>query len=61
MTQVSISTFPERLREAMAHAPVGDDVFGDDPTIHELESRAAEMPSSGGEAQISPAAIPVSC
>ncbi|MGA0066774.1 MAG: GntG family PLP-dependent aldolase [Candidatus Nanopelagicales bacterium] len=31
------------MREAMAHAPVGDDVFGDDPTIHELESRAAEL------------------
>lgn len=33
---------PEMLR-AMWNAPVGDDVFGEDPSINELEQRAAEM------------------
>lgn len=31
------------MRAAMAEAPVGDDVFGDDPTILALEARAAEL------------------
>jgi len=30
------------MREAMAKAEVGDDVFGDDPTINRLEALAAE-------------------
>ena len=30
------------MREAMANAPVGDDVYGDDPTVNELERLAAE-------------------
>ncbi|SEG04765.1 low-specificity L-threonine aldolase [Vibrio hangzhouensis] len=30
------------MREAMANAPVGDDVYGDDPTVNELEQWAAE-------------------
>jgi threonine aldolase len=29
------------MREAMANAPVGDDVFGDDPTINRLQELAA--------------------
>ena len=29
------------MREAMARAEVGDDVFGDDPTVHALESEVA--------------------
>ena len=29
------------MREAMAKAPVGDDVFGDDPTINQLQELAA--------------------
>lgn len=33
----------ETMRAAMAAAPVGDDVFGDDPTIAALERRAAEL------------------
>lgn len=33
----------EEMREAMAHAVVGDDVFGEDPTVQELEALAAEM------------------
>ena len=31
------------MREAMANASVGDDVFGDDPTVNELEARVAEI------------------
>jgi threonine aldolase len=31
------------MRAVMAEAPVGDDVFGEDPTVRLLESRAAEM------------------
>ena len=30
------------MREAMYHAEVGDDVFGDDPTVNRLEEMAAE-------------------
>lgn len=30
------------MREAMATAPVGDDVFGDDPTVNALEAEAAQ-------------------
>lgn len=31
------------MRRAMAEAEVGDDVFGDDPTVIALEARAAEL------------------
>jgi threonine aldolase len=31
------------MRQAMADAVVGDDVFGDDPTVKALEERAAEL------------------
>lgn len=31
------------MREAMAQAPVGDDVFGEDPTVNELERRMAAL------------------
>ncbi|MFZ6028107.1 MAG: low-specificity L-threonine aldolase [Chloroflexota bacterium] len=30
------------MREAMYHAEVGDDVFGDDPTVNRLQAMAAE-------------------
>lgn len=33
----------EAMRKAMIDAPVGDDVFGEDPTVHELEERTAEL------------------
>ncbi|KGN33200.1 threonine aldolase [Knoellia sinensis KCTC 19936] len=33
----------QAMRLAMAEAPVGDDVFGEDPTVAELESRVAEL------------------
>lgn len=31
------------MREAMANAPVGDDVYGEDPTVLQLEAEAAEL------------------
>ena len=31
------------MRRAMAEAEVGDDVYGEDPTVNRLEQRAAEM------------------
>ena len=31
------------MREAMASAEVGDDVYGEDPTVNRLEERAAEV------------------
>lgn len=33
----------DEMREAMKHAIVGDDVFGDDPTVKELEAKAAAL------------------
>ena len=36
------------MREAMANAPVGDDVYGEDPTVLELEARVAAMWHGGG-------------
>lgn len=33
----------QEMREAMYRAQVGDDVYGDDPTMNELERKAAEM------------------
>ena len=38
------------MRRAMADAEVGDDVFGDDPTVLALEERAAEL--TGKEAAL---------
>jgi len=31
------------LKEAMMAAPVGDDVYGEDPTVIELESKVAAL------------------
>jgi threonine aldolase len=33
----------EEMRRAMAEAEVGDDVYGEDPTLNRLEKRAAEV------------------
>ena len=33
----------DKMRSAMAAAEVGDDVFGDDPTVNRLQERAAEV------------------
>lgn len=38
------------MREAMANAEVGDDVYGDDPTVNRLQELAAEM--TGHEAAL---------
>ena len=38
------------MRRAMAEAEVGDDVYGEDPTINRLEQRAAEV--AGKEAAL---------
>ena len=40
----------QAMREAMYRAEVGDDVFGEDPTVNELERRAAEL--SGKDAAL---------
>ncbi|RZC35739.1 low-specificity L-threonine aldolase 2, partial [Asbolus verrucosus] len=39
----TISKPTPEMREAMANAAVGDDVFGEDPTVIELERRSAEI------------------
>jgi threonine aldolase len=39
----TVSRPTEAMRRAMASADVGDDVFGDDPTVIALEERAAEL------------------
>lgn len=39
----TVSKPNEAMRRAMAEAEVGDDVFGDDPTVNRLEERAAEL------------------
>src|SRR4051794_720764 len=33
----------EAMRKAMANAEVGDDVYGEDPTVRKLEERSAEL------------------
>ena len=44
-------TRPSRaMLEEMMAAPVGDDVYGDDPTVNELQRYAAEL--SGKEAAL---------
>ena len=44
-------TWPtEKMRAAMASAPVGDDVLGEDPTVKALEAKAAEL--TGKEAAL---------
>jgi threonine aldolase len=39
----TVTTPTEQMRRVMAEAAVGDDVFGDDPTVNRLEKTAAEM------------------
>lgn len=39
----TVTAQPDFMREAMFNAVVGDDVYGDDPTITELETLAAHM------------------
>lgn len=39
----TVTTPTPEMRKAMAAAEVGDDVYGEDPTVNRLEARAAEM------------------
>ncbi|MFZ1701289.1 MAG: GntG family PLP-dependent aldolase [Pyrinomonadaceae bacterium] len=39
----TVSKPSDKMRAAMASAEVGDDVFGDDPTVNKLQERAAEI------------------
>jgi threonine aldolase len=39
----TVSKPSERMRRAMATAEVGDDWYGDDPTVNRLQDRAAEL------------------
>lgn len=39
----TVSQPTPEMREAMAEAEVGDDVYGDDPTVNRLQEKAAEM------------------
>jgi threonine aldolase len=39
----TVTTPTPGMREAMAAAPVGDDVYGEDPTVNELEAHVAEL------------------
>ena len=41
----------DAMRDAARDAAVGDDVYGDDPTVNDLERRAAEV--VGTEAALS--------
>lgn len=34
---------PPAMRDAMARAPLGDDVYGEDPSVNDLEARAAVL------------------
>jgi len=39
----TVTTPDERMRRAMAQAVVGDDVYGEDPTVNELQDEAARL------------------
>ena len=39
----TVSKPSDRMRQAMATAEVGDDWYGDDPTVNRLQDRAAEL------------------
>ena len=39
----TVTTPTDPMRAAMASAEVGDDVYGEDPSVHRLEERIAEL------------------
>jgi threonine aldolase len=43
MRSDTVTTPTDEMREAMAKAVVGDDVYGDDPTVNQLQELAADM------------------
>jgi threonine aldolase len=46
----TVTTPTEAMRQAMHQADVGDDVYGEDPTVNQLEAMVAEM--AGKEAAV---------
>lgn len=48
------------MLEAMMAAPVGDDVYGDDPTVNELQRYAADPPAKKRRYFYPPAPVPIS-
>ncbi len=48
-----VSRVPDKMRQVMYEAEVGDDVFDDDPTARRLETTIAEM-FGVGDALITP-------
>ncbi len=46
----TVTTPTPEMRQVMAHADVGDDVFGDDPTVNRLQEKVAKI--MGKEAAI---------
>jgi len=43
----TVTTPTKEMRAAMAAAEVGDDVYGDDPTVNALQTKAAELTGKG--------------
>lgn len=39
----TVSLPTDRMREAMVNADLGDDVYGEDPTVQKLEERCAKL------------------
>lgn len=39
----TVTTPTPEMREAMAQAPVGDDVYGEDPTVNQLQAEVARL------------------
>ncbi len=39
----TVTTPTHEMRQAMMTAPIGDDVYGEDPTVNRLEAKAAEL------------------
>ncbi|QLC33415.1 low specificity L-threonine aldolase [Halarchaeum sp. CBA1220] len=39
----TVTTPSEKMRRAAANAPVGDDVYGEDPSVNDLEATAADV------------------
>lgn len=48
------------MLEAMMAAPVGDDVYGDDPTVNELQRYAADTAGKEAALFLPPAPVPTS-
>ena len=42
----TVSWPTQKMRDAMAAAPVGDDVYGEDPTVNQLEAESAAWAKS---------------